>query len=88
VQCYCNVSARTAGHNDRDDIQSRRTEKKGADEMTKIVRCTCGLDLRGNDEADLIARVQRHAGEAHDFKLNDEQVRAMMEVDQQKGERQ
>ena len=54
--------------------------------MTKIVRCTCGLDLRGNDEPDLIARVQRHAGEAHDFTLNEEQVRAMMEIDQQKGE--
>jgi predicted small metal-binding protein len=61
-------------------------EAKGGDEMTKIVRCTCGLDLRGNDEPDLIARVQRHAGEAHDFTLNEEQVRAMMEIDQQKGE--
>ena len=54
--------------------------------MTKIVRCTCGLDLRGTDETDLIDRVQRHAGEAHDLTLNEEQVRAMMEVDQEKGE--
>ena len=56
--------------------------------MKKIVRCTCGLDLRGSDEADLIERVRRHAGEAHDLSLNDEQVRAMMEVDQQTGGRQ
>jgi predicted small metal-binding protein len=50
--------------------------------MTKIVRCTCGVELRSADEADLIARVQRHAADAHDLALTDEQVRAMMEIDQ------
>ena len=50
--------------------------------MTKVVRCTCGIELRDDDEARLIARVQRHAKEAHDLTLDDEQVRAMMEIDQ------
>ena len=50
--------------------------------MSKIVRCTCGVELRGTDETDLIDRVQRHAKEAHDLDLHDEQVRAMMEVEQ------
>ena len=50
--------------------------------MTKIVRCTCGVEIRDADEARLIARVQEHAREAHDLALNEEQVRAMMEIDQ------
>ncbi|MFM9106308.1 MAG: DUF1059 domain-containing protein [Chloroflexota bacterium] len=52
--------------------------------VTWIVRCACGLDLRGADDARLIDEVQRHAREAHDLELNAEQVRAMMEVDQQR----
>ena len=48
----------------------------------KVVRCTCGIELRGTDEAHLIREVQRHAAEAHGLDLNDEQVRAMMEIEQ------
>ncbi len=50
--------------------------------MTKVVRCTCGIEIREGDEAQLIARVQDHAREAHDLALSEEQVRAMMEIDQ------
>ncbi len=50
--------------------------------MTKVVRRTCGIEIRDADEAQLIARVQQHAKEAHDLTLSDEQVRAMAEVDQ------
>ncbi len=50
--------------------------------MTKVVRCTCGVELRNADETQLIAQVQRHAREAHDLTLSDEQVRAMMEIEQ------
>ena len=50
--------------------------------MTKVVRCTCGIEIRDADEGRLVARVQRHAEEAHDLTLDEEQVRAMMEVDQ------
>ena len=50
--------------------------------MTKIVRCTCGIELRSADETDLINQVRRHAKEAHDLDLNDEQIRAMMEIEQ------
>ncbi|HUF27382.1 MAG TPA: DUF1059 domain-containing protein [Gemmatimonadaceae bacterium] len=51
--------------------------------MTKLVRCTCGVELRSPDERELIGQVQEHATEAHELQLSDEQVRAMMEVDQQ-----
>ena len=51
--------------------------------MTNVVRCSCGLDLRDADVARLIARVQQHAREAHDLDLNEEQVRAMMEIAQE-----
>ncbi len=54
--------------------------------MKKIVRCTCGVELRDNDERQLIRAVQTHAREAHDLALNDEQVRAMMVIDQDGGE--
>jgi predicted small metal-binding protein len=50
--------------------------------MIWIVRCACGLDLRDEDEAALIASVQQHAKDAHDLELDAEQVRAMMEPDQ------
>src|ERR687894_1642023 len=51
--------------------------------MTKVVRCACGLDLHDADETRLIGRVQQHAKEAHDLDLNEEQVRAMMEIEQE-----
>jgi predicted small metal-binding protein len=50
--------------------------------MTKIVRCLCGFELRDTDEARLIARMQQHAREAHGLELSDEQVRALMEIEQ------
>lgn len=50
--------------------------------MTKVVRCVCGLQMRDADESRLIAKVQQHAKEAHDLELNEEQVRAMMQIDQ------
>ena len=48
----------------------------------RVVRCTCGIELRSADEAHLIAEVQRHAAEAHGLDLSPEQVRAMMEIEQ------
>lgn len=50
--------------------------------MRKIVRCTCGIDLQSADESALIKLVQQHAKEAHELSLSNEQVRAMMEVEQ------
>jgi hypothetical protein len=50
--------------------------------MTKVVRCVCGLQMRDADERRLIDKVQQHAKEAHDLELNEEQVRAMMEIEQ------
>jgi predicted small metal-binding protein len=50
--------------------------------MSKVVRCTCGVEIRDADETRLVARVQEHAQEAHHLQLSDEQVRAMMEIDQ------
>lgn len=51
-------------------------------EMSKVVRCACGMEIRDNDDAALILRVQQHAREAHDLDLSDDQVRSMMEIDQ------
>ena len=50
--------------------------------MERIVRCTCGIELRDVDVARLIEQVQQHAKEAHDLTLSEEQVRAMMEIAQ------
>ena len=49
--------------------------------MRKVVRCSCGVEIRADDERDLIARVQAHAKEAHDLTLSEEQVLAMAEID-------
>ncbi len=49
--------------------------------MSSVVRCSCGAEVRSQDEADLIAKVQQHATEAHDLTLSDDQVRDMIEVE-------
>ena len=49
--------------------------------MTMVVRCSCGAELRGNDDDELIERVKAHALEAHDLVLTDDQIRDMMEVE-------
>ncbi len=51
---------------------------------TKAVHCTCGVEIRNSDEARLIRKVQKHEQEAHNLTLNDEQVRAMMFIEQDK----
>lgn len=51
--------------------------------MRKIVRCACGLELSDERESELILRVQAHAKDAHDLSLSDDQVRDMMEIDQE-----
>ena len=50
--------------------------------MSMVVRCACGVEVRDQDDGELIRRVQEHAREAHDLELSDEQVRDMMEIDQ------
>jgi predicted small metal-binding protein len=61
-------------------IGQDRTGKESA--VGKVVRCSCGVEMRGRDESELIRRVQEHARDVHDVALSDEQVRAMMEIDQ------
>ena len=53
--------------------------------MRKIVRCACGMAMSSEDEKELIRLVQNHARAAHDLALSDDQVRDMMEIDQQTG---
>lgn len=50
--------------------------------IKKVVRCSCGLEFRGGLEGHLIQAVKYHAKGAHDLTFTDEQVIAMMEVDQ------
>ena len=50
--------------------------------MSKVVRCSCGVEMRAQDESELIRQVQEHAREVHDLVLSEDQVRAMMEIDQ------
>ena len=47
----------------------------------KVVRCSCGVEMRDRNEDQLIRQVQAHAREVHDLVLSEEQVRAMMEID-------
>jgi predicted small metal-binding protein len=61
-------------------IGKRRTGKESA--VGKVVRCSCGVEMRSRDEGELIRRVQEHARQVHDVALSEEQVRAMMEIDQ------
>jgi predicted small metal-binding protein len=40
----------------------------------KLLRCDCGFEVDADDEADLVARVQRHALQAHGMRLSPEEV--------------
>jgi predicted small metal-binding protein len=55
---------------------------KEATDMQRIVRCNCGAEIRSDNERDLIEQVQQHAKSAHDLDLTEEQVLAMMEIEQ------
>ena len=45
--------------------------------MTKVIHCPCGVVLRDADERRLVAQAQRHAREAHQMELTEEQARSM-----------
>jgi predicted small metal-binding protein len=77
VQCYCKVGASPRGDDGAGDPDTPRKDVA----MRKVVRCSCGVEIRAEDERVLIARVQQHAREAHDLTLTDEQVLAMAEID-------
>jgi predicted small metal-binding protein len=77
VQCYCKVAA-SQGVDDA--IGEPDTSRRGT-AMRKVVRCSCGIEIRAENEQTLVADVQRHAKEAHDLTLSEEQVLAMAEID-------
>jgi len=77
VQCYCKVAASRAFDDAIGEPVTRRREAA----MRKVVRCSCGVEIRAEDERTLVADVQRHAKEAHDLTLSEEQVLDMAEID-------
>jgi hypothetical protein len=42
--------------------------------MERLLRCECGFEVYADDEAELVARVQRHALEAHGMQFSPEEV--------------
>jgi predicted small metal-binding protein len=38
--------------------------------MQTVLQCDCGFEVRAGDEAELVARVQHHAREAHGMPLS------------------
>ena len=81
LQSYCNGGASPVGENAACGPGRARTEAT----MRKVVRCTCGVEIRAEDERELVARVQAHAREAHELSLSAEQVLAMAEIDEERG---
>ncbi len=55
--------------------------------MQKIVRCSCGMQFENEQEGTLIGLVRGHARDAHALELSDDQIRDLMEIDQQGKER-
>jgi predicted small metal-binding protein len=39
-----------------------------------VLQCDCGFEVRADDEAELVSRVQRHAFEAHGMRFSPEDV--------------
>ena len=42
--------------------------------METVLHCDCGFEVRSEDEAELVAGVQRHALQAHGMPLSPEDV--------------
>jgi predicted small metal-binding protein len=45
--------------------------------MTKVIRCSCGVIIKGASEDALVAKAQQHAKEAHGMELTREQALSM-----------
>ena len=41
--------------------------------MEKVLHCECGFEVHADDEAKLVAQVQRHALEAHGMQFSPEE---------------
>jgi predicted small metal-binding protein len=50
--------------------------------MGKVVRCSCGVEIRAANDRELIETVRAHARDAHGMELSDEQILAMAEIEQ------
>ena len=42
--------------------------------METVLHCDCGYEVHADDEAELVARVQRHALEAHGMQFSPEEA--------------
>lgn len=42
--------------------------------METVLHCDCGFEVRAEDEADLVARAQRHALETHGMQLSPKEI--------------
>lgn len=42
--------------------------------MQNVLQCDCGFEVHADDEVELVARVQRHALDAHQMELSPEDV--------------
>ena len=42
--------------------------------MEKVLRCDCGFEARADDEDRLVAKVRRHAREAHGMSLSHDEA--------------
>ena len=42
--------------------------------MEKLLHCDCGFEVRADDEREFVARVRRHALDAHDMRLSADEV--------------
>jgi len=42
--------------------------------MEKLLRCDCGFEVRAEDDAELVAGVQRHAFDVHGMDLTRDEV--------------
>jgi hypothetical protein len=51
--------------------------------MRKIVRCSCGMHFAEENETVLITLVRHHALDARALELSDDQIRDLMEVEQE-----
>ena len=47
--------------------------------MTKIIKCDCGVVIRGDTDDELVRGAQAHAKEVHALDLSAEQALAMAE---------
>lgn len=58
-------------------VRGAPSRKESAVSTRRLIECSCGALIQGEDDDDVVAQAQEHAKSIHDMELSREQALAM-----------